>query len=80
VCSVLCCLCSFECCVLFERGVLFCVICVICVLCLIVIPLTPGRNPFAVKINNKNILKKQKEAYEITLLSVYPSVSAHMSA
>jgi hypothetical protein len=34
-----------------ERGVLFCVI---CVLCLIIVPLTPGRNPFAVKINNNN--------------------------
>jgi hypothetical protein len=31
--------------------VLFCVMCVICVLCLIVVPLPPGRNPFAVKIN-----------------------------
>jgi hypothetical protein len=30
--------------------------CVICVLCLIVVPLPPGRNPFAVKINNN--LKK----------------------
>jgi hypothetical protein len=32
VCSVLYCLCSFVCCVLFECGVLFCVMCVICVL------------------------------------------------
>jgi hypothetical protein len=30
-------------------------ICVICVLCLIVVPLLPGRNPFAIKINNKKI-------------------------
>jgi hypothetical protein len=35
----------------FELGVLFCVMCVICVLCLIVVPLAPGKNPFAVKIN-----------------------------
>jgi hypothetical protein len=42
------------CCVLFERGVLFCVMCVICVLCLIVVPLSPGKTPFAVKINNNN--------------------------
>jgi hypothetical protein len=28
--------------------------CVVCVLCLIVVPLPPGENPFAVKINNKN--------------------------
>jgi hypothetical protein len=38
-------------CVLFERGVLFCLMCVICVLCLIVVPPPPGKNPFAVKIN-----------------------------
>jgi hypothetical protein len=31
--------------------VLFCVMCVVCVLCLIVVPLPPGENPFAVKIN-----------------------------
>jgi hypothetical protein len=31
--------------------VLFCVMCVVCVLCLIVVPLPPGKNPFAVKIN-----------------------------
>jgi hypothetical protein len=36
--------------------VLFCVMCVICVLCLIVVPLPPGKNPFAVKINNNNII------------------------
>jgi hypothetical protein len=39
---------------LFERGVLFCVMHVICMLCLIVVPLPPGKNPFAVKINNNN--------------------------
>jgi hypothetical protein len=33
-------------CVLFECGVLF------CVLCLIVVPLPPGTNPFAVEIND----------------------------
>jgi hypothetical protein len=44
--------CSFVCCVLFERGVIFCVMCVISVLCLIVVPLPPDKNPFAVKINN----------------------------
>jgi hypothetical protein len=27
------------------------VMCVVCVLCLIVVPLPPGENPFAVKIN-----------------------------
>jgi hypothetical protein len=36
--------CNFVCCVLFECGVLF------CVLCLIVVPLPLGTNPFAVKI------------------------------
>jgi hypothetical protein len=42
------------CCVLFERGVLFCVMCVICVLRLIVVPLPPSKNPFEVKISNNN--------------------------
>jgi hypothetical protein len=40
------------CCVLFELGVLLCVMCVICVLCLIVVPLPLGKNPIAVIINN----------------------------
>jgi hypothetical protein len=34
--------------------VLFYVMCVICLLCLIVLPLPPSKNPFAIKINNKN--------------------------
>jgi uncharacterized sodium:solute symporter family permease YidK len=34
--------------------VLFCVMCVNCLLCLIVLPLPPGKTPFAVKINNNN--------------------------
>jgi hypothetical protein len=45
--SVLYCLCSFVSCVLFQCGVLRCVMCVICVLCLIVVPLPPGKNPLA---------------------------------
>jgi hypothetical protein len=32
--------------------VLFCVMFVVCVLCLTVVPLPPGENLFAVKINN----------------------------
>jgi hypothetical protein len=36
--------------------VLLCVMCIVCVLCLIVVPLPPGENPFAVKINNNNNL------------------------
>jgi hypothetical protein len=36
--------------------VLFCVKYVVCVLCLTVVPLPPGENPFAVKINNKIII------------------------
>jgi hypothetical protein len=48
------CLYSSVCCVLFECGVLFCVMCVISVLCLIVIPLPPNKTPFSVKINNNN--------------------------
>jgi hypothetical protein len=34
--------------------VLFCAMCVVCVLCLNVVPLPPGENPFAIKINNKS--------------------------
>jgi hypothetical protein len=34
--------------------------CVICALCLIVAPLPPGKNPFAVKINNNNIIYLQE--------------------
>jgi hypothetical protein len=52
--SVLYCLCSFICSVLFEHGVLFCVMCVICVLCLTVVSLPPGKPPFSFKINNNN--------------------------
>jgi hypothetical protein len=37
------------CCVLFERGVIWCD-----VLCLTVAPLSPGKNPFAVQLNNNN--------------------------
>jgi hypothetical protein len=37
------------CCVLFERGALFCVMCIF-VLCVIVVPLPPGKNPFVVQI------------------------------
>jgi hypothetical protein len=47
-------MCRFVFCVSFEGGVLFCVVCVICMLCLIVVPLPPGKTPFAVKINNNN--------------------------
>jgi uncharacterized membrane protein len=54
---ILCCVfivCVVLCAVFRLIVVLFRVICVICVLCLIVVPLPPGRNPFAVKINNNN--------------------------
>jgi hypothetical protein len=46
-------LCSVFCLIV----VLFCVMCVICVLCLIVVPLPPGKNPFAVKTNNNNSIQ-----------------------
>jgi hypothetical protein len=42
------------CCVFFERGVLVCVICVFRVLCLILLPLPPGKNQFALQLNNNN--------------------------
>jgi hypothetical protein len=38
--------------------VLLCVMCVICVLCLIVVRLPPGRNSFAVKINDNIIITR----------------------
>jgi hypothetical protein len=44
--------CVVLCAVFLSNFVLFCVMYVICVLCLIVVPLSPGKNPFAVKINN----------------------------
>jgi hypothetical protein len=44
-------LCVFLCTVFRLIVVLFCVVCVVCVLFLIVVPLPPGENPFAVKIN-----------------------------
>jgi hypothetical protein len=37
--------CSFVCCAMFEHGVL----------CLIVVPLPPGKTPFADKVNNNDI-------------------------
>jgi hypothetical protein len=43
--------CVFLCTVFRLIVVLFCVMCVVYVLCLIVVPLPPGENPFAVKIN-----------------------------
>jgi hypothetical protein len=50
VCSV-----SFIICIVF---------CVICVLCLIEVPLSPGKNPFAVIISsNKNTVAERKATY-----------------
>jgi hypothetical protein len=49
VCNVLYCLCSLVGCVLFERGVLFCEVCVFAC-CLLIVPLLPGKKPFAVQI------------------------------
>jgi hypothetical protein len=45
--------CVFLCTVFRLIFVLFCVMCVVCVLCLIIVPLPPGENQFAVKINIK---------------------------
>jgi hypothetical protein len=41
------------CAVLFECCVVFCVMCIF-VCCLIVVPLSPGKAPFAVQLNNNN--------------------------
>jgi hypothetical protein len=54
--------------------VLFCVMCVVCVLCLIVVPLPPGENPFAVKINiylSISSTKRTKASY----MNTFPSTS-----
>jgi type IV secretory pathway component VirB8 len=48
------CVCVVLCSVFRLIVVLFCGMYVVCVLCLIVVPLRPGENPFAVKINNNN--------------------------
>jgi hypothetical protein len=53
--------------------VLFCVMCVICVLCLIVAPLPPGKNPFAVKINNNNNMYVFMNECVCTYVCVYVS-------
>jgi hypothetical protein len=36
--------------------VLLCVICIACVLCLLLVPLPPGKTPFAVKINKNKYI------------------------
>jgi hypothetical protein len=51
--------CVFLCTVFRLIVVLFCVMYVVCVLCLTVVPLPPGENPFAVKINNNNVREEE---------------------
>jgi hypothetical protein len=56
--------CSCDCCIfilcrVFIVCVVLCnvfrlILVLFCVMCLIVVPLPPGKNPFAVKINNNN--------------------------
>jgi hypothetical protein len=55
------------CCVLIERGVLF------CVLYLIVVPLSPRGNSFAVQLNNNN----NKEVWSIFGLQTVYRPSCH---
>jgi hypothetical protein len=50
-------MCNFVYCVSFERCVILCDVCCLCVVS-IVVPLPPGENTFAVKINNNNIIGK----------------------
>jgi hypothetical protein len=52
LCSVPFIVCVVLCAVFRLIVVLFCVMFVICLLCLIVLPLPPGKIPFAFKINN----------------------------
>jgi hypothetical protein len=61
------------CCVLFKCGVLFCVMCVLRVLCPIVVPLPPGKNQFAVKINNNNNSIQYISVYNGTFIVTLPS-------
>jgi hypothetical protein len=56
LCSVSIIVCVVLCTVFRLIVVLLCVMGVICLLCLIVLPLPPGKNPFAVKIYNKIII------------------------
>jgi hypothetical protein len=50
LCNVSFIVCVSLCAVLFQRGALF------CVLCLIVVTLPPGKNSFAVQLNNNKII------------------------
>jgi hypothetical protein len=54
--------------------VLFCVMCVVCELCLIVVPLPPGENPFAVKINNNKHSRLQFERCSVRILAGTPTM------
>jgi hypothetical protein len=67
LCSVSLIVCVVLCAVFRLIVVLFCVMCVICLLCLIVLALPPGKNPFAVEINN-NILKFKIKIYTTVIL------------
>jgi hypothetical protein len=46
------CVCIFVYCVSFDRCVILCCdVCCLCVVSYCIVPLPPGKNPFAVKIN-----------------------------
>jgi hypothetical protein len=58
--------------VLFCVMCIVCVLCLACVLCLIVVPLPPGENQVAVKINkNNNKIKKTLHNYRRENLKSY---------
>jgi hypothetical protein len=65
LCSVSFIVCVVLCAVFRLIVMLFCVMCVICLLCLIVLPLPPGKNPFAVKIYNNNNNNNKFNHYKI---------------
>jgi hypothetical protein len=74
MCNVSFTVCVALCAVFCLRVVL---LCVICVLCLIVVPLPPGRNPFAVHLNNKmcvHFYKHTQHLLPVYVLSIYTAV------
>jgi hypothetical protein len=48
------CVCSFVCCVSFDRCVILFEVCCLRVVSYCIVPLPPGENPFEVKMNNNN--------------------------
>jgi hypothetical protein len=54
------------------------IVVIFCVLCLIVVPLPPGENPFAVKININNNNNNNNLHLSVDLLSLTNSVELYL--